>query len=177
MFVPSAAFKEAAAAGSDAIAAVLPATAPLTGVYAPISDEPWLTVGSVDGGVVHFSYTQNTARPARRHLTVLGQTIAVTQAGVPLTSALLEGPAAGGDSDLVSVLGPWTAVANTSWLHTSSSGSGSGLARFTFDANTRGHAHRHPDDRRRDPDRDPGRQRLRGCRPDYPDLRIAERPD
>src|SRR5499427_3334937 len=51
------------------------------------------------------------------------------------TTALLEGPAAGSDSDVVSTSGPWSAVSNASWLHTSSSGTGNGLATLTFDAN------------------------------------------
>ena len=32
--------------------------------------------------------------------------------------------------------GSWTATANASWLHTTSSGTGNGLAIFTFDANS-----------------------------------------
>jgi hypothetical protein len=52
------------------------------------------------------------------------------------TSVLVEGPAAGGDSDIVKLAGSWTATANASWLHTSSSGTGNGLATLTFDTNT-----------------------------------------
>ena len=37
---------------------------------------------------------------------------------------------------MVSFAGSWSATANASWLHTSSSGTGNGLATFTFDANT-----------------------------------------
>ena len=48
---------------------------------------------------------------------------------------MVEGPAAGSDSDIVTLAGAWTATANASWLHTTSSGSGNGLATFTFDAN------------------------------------------
>src|SRR6516164_8112536 len=51
------------------------------------------------------------------------------------TTALLEGPAAGSDSDLVLTSGPWSASSNATWLHTSATGSGNGLATFTFDAN------------------------------------------
>ena len=51
------------------------------------------------------------------------------------TLALLEGPAAGSDSDIVTATGAWTATANASWLHTSSCGTVNGLATFTFDAN------------------------------------------
>ena len=52
------------------------------------------------------------------------------------STALVEGPAAGSDSDLVQSAAPWTATANASWLHTTASGSASGLAIFTFDVNT-----------------------------------------
>jgi streptogramin lyase len=52
------------------------------------------------------------------------------------TTALVEGPTAGTDSDLVATSGAWTATANVPWLHTNASGTGSGLATFTFDANT-----------------------------------------
>src|SRR5262249_60724605 len=51
------------------------------------------------------------------------------------TTALLEGPAAGRASDVVSTSGPWSATSNAPWLHTSSSGTGNGLATLTFDAN------------------------------------------
>ena len=50
--------------------------------------------------------------------------------------ALLEGPAAGTDSDIVVDGSAWSATRNASWLHTSASGTGDGLAIFTFDANT-----------------------------------------
>ena len=49
------------------------------------------------------------------------------------TTALLEGPAAGSDSDVVITSGPWSAVSNAPWLHTSSSGTDNGLATFTFE--------------------------------------------
>jgi trimeric autotransporter adhesin len=52
------------------------------------------------------------------------------------TRALLEGPAAGRDSDVVTLAGAWTATANAPWLHTSSSGNGNGLAAFSFSANS-----------------------------------------
>ncbi len=51
------------------------------------------------------------------------------------TTALLEGPAAGSDADIVASSGSWTASSNVSWLHTSASGTSNGLAAFTFDAN------------------------------------------
>jgi autotransporter-associated beta strand protein len=138
-FVPGGAMNEGAAAGSDALAAVLPGSQSLTGVFAPTSDQSWLTIGSVAGGVVNFSFTQNTGVVRTAHITVLGQPIAIIQtASQPPTlgtSALLEGPAADSDADVVTYSGAWTATANASWLHTTSSGSGEGIATFSFDAN------------------------------------------
>ena len=52
------------------------------------------------------------------------------------THALIEGPTAGSDSDIVESSGAWAASSNASWLHTTSTGNGNGLAKFTFDANT-----------------------------------------
>src|SRR5262249_16111496 len=51
------------------------------------------------------------------------------------TTAQLEGPPAGGASDLVYTSGAWSATANAPWLHTSATGTGNGLATFSFDAN------------------------------------------
>ena len=45
------------------------------------------------------------------------------------TTALLEGPAAGSDSDIVSTDGPWSATSNAPWLHTASSGTGNAWPR------------------------------------------------
>jgi hypothetical protein len=78
-FVPDAAIRERAPAGSDALAPVLPATASLTGVFAPQSDQGWLTIDSVQGGGVHFSFTSNTGATRTANLSVLGQQITVTQ--------------------------------------------------------------------------------------------------
>jgi len=78
-FVPSGPISVGAAAGSGQLAAVLPATTPLTGVFAPSSDQSWLTIGSVSGGVVHFSFAENTGAARTAHITLLGQQIAVSQ--------------------------------------------------------------------------------------------------
>ena len=54
------------------------------------------------------------------------------------TTALLEGPAAGTDSVVLTVTpetSTWSATANAAWLHTSASGTGSANVVFTFDAN------------------------------------------
>ena len=80
-YVPTGPIDESAPAGSDSLAAVSPGTQSLTGVYAPASDQNWLTVGNVSNGVVNFSFTANTGISARTaHITLLGQQITVTQA-------------------------------------------------------------------------------------------------
>ena len=135
-FLPGESFSEVAAAGGDSLAAALPAGESLTGILAPSSDASWLTVGSVSGGVVNFSFTENMGAARTTYIALLGQQVAVTQAAILAATTLVETAAAGSGSDVVSYAGPWTATANASWLHTSPKGSGSGVATFTFDANT-----------------------------------------
>ena len=79
-FVSAAAIREGAAAGSDALPPVLPAGARLAGVFAPASDQSWLTIGSVAGGVVNFSFTGDTGAARTAHITLLGRQVPVTQA-------------------------------------------------------------------------------------------------
>jgi sugar lactone lactonase YvrE len=80
-FVPGGPVTEGAAAGSDALAPVLPTAQSLTGAFAPSSDQNWLTLGAIANGVVNFSFTANTDGVARTaHITELGQQITVTQA-------------------------------------------------------------------------------------------------
>jgi len=82
-FVPGAAISETSAAGSDALLPVLLTTQSLSGVFVPTTDDAsWLSINSVAGGVINFSFTANGTGAARTaHLTVLGQSITVTQAG------------------------------------------------------------------------------------------------
>jgi streptogramin lyase len=135
-YVPGGAVSEGQAAGFAALLPVLPSTQSLTLLFAPKSDQSWLTLGTPANGVIPFSFTANEGAARTAHITVLGQSIPVSQAVYMLgTNALLEGPAAGNDSDSVVGSGAWTATANVAWLHTSSQGSGNGLATFTFDAN------------------------------------------
>lgn len=130
---------ESLAAGSDTLPAVLPATANLTGPFAPTSDESWLTITGVTNGVVSFSFDGSEGPTRTAHITVLGQQIAVTQPTFMTalgTTNRLEGPFAGMDS--VALNGPpaWTATANASWLHLSvTNGSGSTNVIFSFDVN------------------------------------------
>jgi DNA-binding beta-propeller fold protein YncE len=137
---------ETAVAGSDALPAVLPATANLTWPFAPVSDSSWLTITGVTNGVVSFAYSTNfsanTMYSRTAHITLLGQKIAVTQVSPPYfvlgTTNSVEGPMAGSDSVVLAANGPWTATADASWLHLSAanqSGTGSTNVIFTFDAN------------------------------------------
>lgn len=80
-YVPSATISEGSGAGSDSLA-ILPSTQSLTGVFAPSSDQTWLTLGTASNGVIAFSFTANTSSSARTaHITVLGVSVAVQQAG------------------------------------------------------------------------------------------------
>jgi sugar lactone lactonase YvrE len=79
-FVGPASLTEPASAGTDSLLPVLPATTSLNGLFAPASDQTWLTIGTISNGVVSFSFTANTSGSSRTaHITVLGQQIAVTQ--------------------------------------------------------------------------------------------------
>jgi sugar lactone lactonase YvrE len=94
-FVPDSPVTEGAEAGSDALLPVLPPGQLLTGVFAPQSDEPWLTLGTPSGGSIPFSFSANTTGAARTaYITVLGQQIAVTQRPAP--SSVLSFPADAG---------------------------------------------------------------------------------
>jgi hypothetical protein len=128
---------EGSAAGSDQVQ-LLSLSPNLTGIFAPISDQSWLTINSVSGGVINFSFTAYTGQNSRiAHITVLGQQITVMQISPSLgTYSLLEGPSSGTDSVIVSWGGSWTASSNAFWLHTTTSGTGNGLAIFSIDANT-----------------------------------------
>jgi sugar lactone lactonase YvrE len=80
---PASGLTEPAAAGSDALLPVLPATASLTGVFTPTSNQSWLTIGTIASGVVNFSFTANTTTSSQvATITVLGQPITVTQSGL-----------------------------------------------------------------------------------------------
>jgi uncharacterized repeat protein (TIGR01451 family) len=90
VFVGPASLTEPASAGSDSLLQVLPATTNLTGIFAPTSDQSWLTIGSIANGVVSFSFTANTSASRTAHIALLGQQITVTQSGggVPALTAV-----------------------------------------------------------------------------------------
>jgi DNA-binding beta-propeller fold protein YncE len=145
-FVDPTAKTETAAAGSDALPVVLPATANLTGPFAPTSDADWLTVTGITYGVVSFAFTANTLGSIRTaNITLLGRTIPIAQMPPTIslgTTNLLEGPMAGSDSVALSITpasSPWAAMANAAWLHldlANQSGLGSTNVIFVFDINT-----------------------------------------
>ena len=125
------ALAESATAGSDSDVVTY------TGPWTATANASWLhTSASGNGnGLAAFTFDANTGPTRIGTLTIAGETLTVTQAAALGAHALLEGPAAGNDSDLVDVAGAWTATANAPWLHTTASGNGAGLAAFTFDAN------------------------------------------
>ncbi len=142
-FVDTTPKTEPASAGSDALPSVVPATASMPGPLAPSSDSSWLTITGVTNGVVSFAFTANNFRTRTAHITVLNQSIAITQLASPTysplgTTNLLEGPMAGSDSVVLAANSSWTATANDSWLHLSApnqSGTGNANVIFSFDAN------------------------------------------
>jgi hypothetical protein len=74
VFVNTTAVVETAKAGSDQLPPVLPTTTNFTAV----SDSAWLTITGQSDGVVSFSFTAATG-PRTGHMTILGQSISVSQ--------------------------------------------------------------------------------------------------
>jgi sugar lactone lactonase YvrE len=70
---------EGSQAGTDSVTAqVLPAGIPLTAA----SDQSWLTVAGISGGVIGFSFSSNTTGANRvAHIAILGLQVTVTQSG------------------------------------------------------------------------------------------------
>jgi sugar lactone lactonase YvrE len=91
-FVGPPSLTEPASAGADTLLQVLPATASLTGIFAPTSDQSWLTIGSIANGAIGFSFTANTSVARTAHITVLGQQITVTQAALQSIVVTPESP-------------------------------------------------------------------------------------
>ena len=144
-FVNPTTMPETADAGNGALPAVLPATENLIAPFAPFSDSPWLTISGATNGVVSFSFTANFGSSRTAHISLLGQTIPVTQSGLTYSigaSSLLVGPLAGSNSVVLAVApksATWTATTNAAWLHLNlayQSGTGSTNLVFSYDANT-----------------------------------------
>jgi sugar lactone lactonase YvrE len=96
-FVGPASLTEPASAGTDSLLPVLPSTVSLAGIFAPTSDQGWLTLGAIENGVISFSFSANTSSSRVAHISVLGQQITVTQSAVlPAISGLSPSSATAG---------------------------------------------------------------------------------
>jgi hypothetical protein len=73
---------ESATGGCDTLPGVLPATENLLPPFYPTSDQGWLTINDVTNGVVSFFCYPNYGSARTAHITLLGQTIPVTQAAL-----------------------------------------------------------------------------------------------
>jgi hypothetical protein len=86
--VPANPISAGAAAGSGNLGAVLPTTQVLAGVFAPTSNQSWLTFNTSANGEISFSFTANNGTtPRTAIITWLGQPITVTQAVSAATEA------------------------------------------------------------------------------------------
>jgi DNA-binding beta-propeller fold protein YncE len=76
---------ETACAGSDSLPAVLPATEDLLAPFAPASSQPWLTISGVTNGAVSFTFSANNTGAARTAgVTLLGDSISITQSNIAI---------------------------------------------------------------------------------------------
>jgi streptogramin lyase len=90
-FVNAAVRIENSAAGVDSLPAVLPVTENLLPPFAPASSDPsWLTITGVTNGVVTFSFTANSGATRTANITVLGQSVPITQQ-ITLTPPIITG--------------------------------------------------------------------------------------
>ena len=133
---------EGSSAGSDSLPPVVTTLTNLPEFLYPTSDQAWLTISGVTNDIVSYGFTANpTTFDRTANITLLGRQIPVVQYGVPslATGNLLEGPAAGIDSVLLSFPATnttWTASADATWLHpANTSGNLGGAVAFTYDAN------------------------------------------
>ena len=110
----------------------------------------WLHASSSGTGSSAASYTfdANPGNSSRNGtISVQGQTFTVYQAAASCTYAFVVGTnvvtninvAAGVSTNVVGIATrvdcPWSAISNTNWLHTTSSGPGTGTVRYTVDDN------------------------------------------
>jgi hypothetical protein len=92
-FVDPAPRMEAYPGGGDALPLVLPANADLQPPFAPVTDQPWLTVTNAADGIVDFAFTANIGplSPRTGHVTVLGESVTVIQTNAPVAPPQLTG--------------------------------------------------------------------------------------
>ena len=161
---------ESPAAGNDALPVVLPATENLLAPFTPTSDQPWLTITGITNGVVSFSFTATTSNRTG-YITLLGQTIPVTQGSLPYslgTTALLEGPAREAIASFWLCIPAIRHLDGHGECHLAASQPGQSKRHrqhecgFQLRCQSGRDAHRHPHHRRPDAHRHPGRFNL--CR-------------
>ncbi len=130
-------------AGSDRVGLTV---TPAQGAWTASANAAWLHLigtnqSGTGSGVVAFNFDTNPGPARTGTLTIAGQTLSVFQDAPTYllgSTNLLEGPAAGSDSIVLSANFPWTASTNAAWLHLSStnqSGTGSRTVVFSFDDN------------------------------------------
>ena len=92
--VPSTLVGELAAAGTDALTAVIPTTQALYGAFVPTSDRSWLRATGVVDGKVQFAFDAAPGGLARTgHLTILGRQVTIGQAAGLSQTAVTSAPA------------------------------------------------------------------------------------
>jgi sugar lactone lactonase YvrE len=95
-FIGPANLSEPSSAGTDTLLPAIPSSAPLG---SPASDQTWLKITGTANGVVSFSFTANTAAAPRvAHITAMGVTITVTQAGTGSSPASVAAAAGSGQT-------------------------------------------------------------------------------
>ncbi len=87
---------ESLIAGSDTLPQIIPPPATLLPPFSVSSDQPWLTIIGMANGVVSFSFSANTGPSRTAHITLLGQSIPVSQIVIgtapTLTGSTMPGP-------------------------------------------------------------------------------------
>lgn len=133
---------ETAESALDALPGLVMPNQNLLPPFAPSTSAFWLGYNGSSNGVVKFGVSANLSGPRSGTLTVLGQPIAINQAGASSgvgTTNLLVGPAAGSNTVtefVTPAIGTWSANTATPWLHLPiTAGSGSRNVLFTYDAN------------------------------------------
>ena len=92
--VPATLVGELAAAGTDALTAVIPTTQALYGAFVPTSDRSWLRATGVVDGKVQFAFDAAPGGLARTgHLTILGRQVTIGQAAGLSQTAVTSAPA------------------------------------------------------------------------------------
>ena len=77
-YISKTTYNEGAAQGTGSLQ-VLPASQNLTGMYAPISDQSWLHIGTISNGQIPFSVDANLGAARTGHINVLGVSVTVSQ--------------------------------------------------------------------------------------------------